>query len=332
MFPNIRLMIAAAFASIVALICGFGVFAALRVSHEPLVRLPPATAPLQLVADNAAKSGVAFAPGEPFNRRFQISGSPSAVAAKDSPHTPDRHDEAEPAPGGIAAAPKTGAAEVEETTSVVGEPKEQTALPVAEATEQTMAGSAAPAASDQTPIASVPQAEPAPAAASDATAAPASPDAATAEAGQAIKTFVASEPAREPAPAALALAAVEPLTNPPLPLARPRSAPKPGPASVTAEAAEPAQKNTDKAVAKKADRTRLAARARRARWIANAAAQVGDQNSGFSQSNFQTAPQESQPQLAQRRTVRTHRSNVASRRTKGSNSASGGPFVSPPRR
>ena len=48
MFPNFRLMIAAVAASVVALSCGFGVFAALRVNHEPLARLPPATAPLQL--------------------------------------------------------------------------------------------------------------------------------------------------------------------------------------------------------------------------------------------------------------------------------------------
>ncbi len=54
MFPNIRLMIAAMVASIVALSCGFGVFAAFRVNHEPLVRLPPVTAPLQLIAGNTA--------------------------------------------------------------------------------------------------------------------------------------------------------------------------------------------------------------------------------------------------------------------------------------
>ena len=54
MFPDIRLMIAAVVASVVALSCGFGVFAALRVNHEPLSRLPSVTAPLQLVPDNVA--------------------------------------------------------------------------------------------------------------------------------------------------------------------------------------------------------------------------------------------------------------------------------------
>jgi hypothetical protein len=52
MFPGIRLLIAAVAAYVVALSCGFGVFAALRVNHEPL--LPSATAPLQLVPDNVA--------------------------------------------------------------------------------------------------------------------------------------------------------------------------------------------------------------------------------------------------------------------------------------
>ena len=44
MFPNVRLMIAATWASVVVLICGFGMFAAFRVSHEPLVRLPAVSA------------------------------------------------------------------------------------------------------------------------------------------------------------------------------------------------------------------------------------------------------------------------------------------------
>ena len=40
MFPDFRLMIAAVLGSVVALMCGFGVFAAFRVNHEPLARLP----------------------------------------------------------------------------------------------------------------------------------------------------------------------------------------------------------------------------------------------------------------------------------------------------
>src|SRR5262249_7855913 len=51
MLPNVRLLIAAMLASILVLMCGFGVFAAFRVSHEPIAHLPAAMAPLQLVAE-----------------------------------------------------------------------------------------------------------------------------------------------------------------------------------------------------------------------------------------------------------------------------------------
>jgi hypothetical protein len=333
MFPNVRLMVAALFVSVVALIGGFGMFAARRVSHEPLVRLPPPTAPRQLVADNIAKSPAAFAPGEPFNRRFQIGDPPYAVPAKDSPPTQDRHDETKPAPGAVAALPEPGAAEAGETTSVVGEPREQAALRGPEATEQPVVGAAAPAANDGMPVASAPGTEPAPTAAPDIAAAQALSDAAAAEAGQEIKAPVASEPAGEPEPApALVVAAIEPLTNPPLPHERPKSAPKPESAGATTDSAEPPRRTAAKSAEKKTRHARLAARANRARRIAAVAGQFADQNSGYSQPNFQTAPQSSQPQLIQRRIVRLHRSKVASRKTKASNSASGGPFVSPPSR
>ena len=39
MFPNVRLLIVALVASVVALSCGFALFAAFRVNHEPLSRL-----------------------------------------------------------------------------------------------------------------------------------------------------------------------------------------------------------------------------------------------------------------------------------------------------
>ncbi len=73
MFPNIRLMTVAVVASVFALSFGFGLFAAFRVNHEPLARLPPATAPAQLVDDNAAPNSVATAALKPFDSRFQFS-------------------------------------------------------------------------------------------------------------------------------------------------------------------------------------------------------------------------------------------------------------------
>lgn len=60
MFPNVRLMIGALLASVVVLCCGFGIFAAFRVNHEPLSRLPANTAALQLVAHEVAGSPSAW--------------------------------------------------------------------------------------------------------------------------------------------------------------------------------------------------------------------------------------------------------------------------------
>ena len=55
MLPNLRLMIAAVLTSVLALSCGFGIFAAFRVSHEPFAHLPAAMAAPQLATENAAQ-------------------------------------------------------------------------------------------------------------------------------------------------------------------------------------------------------------------------------------------------------------------------------------
>jgi hypothetical protein len=55
MLPNLRLMIAAIATSVLALSCGFGIFAAFRVSHEPFARLPAAMAAPQLATENVAQ-------------------------------------------------------------------------------------------------------------------------------------------------------------------------------------------------------------------------------------------------------------------------------------
>jgi hypothetical protein len=95
MFPNVRLQIVALFVSIVALTCGFGVFAAFRVNNEPLGRLPSVTAPLQLVADDPRPAG-SVSWGAPFGSRFRLSEAQAAVTADDGPPlTPIRHDATE---------------------------------------------------------------------------------------------------------------------------------------------------------------------------------------------------------------------------------------------
>ena len=91
MFPDARLLIAAIIASVVALSCGFGMFAAFRVNHEPLARLPSATAPLQLLASNSASLPLAVAAIESFDRRLPTgdSAAPEATAATASDHAAD---------------------------------------------------------------------------------------------------------------------------------------------------------------------------------------------------------------------------------------------------
>ena len=68
MFPNVRLLIAAMIVSVVAVSCGFAVFAAFRVNHEPLARLPSATAPLQILASLSPSPPMTVAAVEPFDR------------------------------------------------------------------------------------------------------------------------------------------------------------------------------------------------------------------------------------------------------------------------
>jgi hypothetical protein len=92
MFPNVRLQIVALFVSVVALSFGFGVFAAFRVNHEPLVQVPASAAPLQL-AENAAPSSTTTSWGVPFGSRFWLSETQIRGAADLPPLTPVvRHD------------------------------------------------------------------------------------------------------------------------------------------------------------------------------------------------------------------------------------------------
>jgi hypothetical protein len=153
MFPNVRLMIAATLASVLALICGFGMFAAFHVSHEPLVRLPSASAPLQLSADNAA-TPMAYAAAEPFARRFQISEAKNAAEAIDALARKIDHREgiqSAPFP-----APAPSAAEVKDTAAVEA-PKEIAPSPVAQPAEEPSEKAAAPAADDHGSAISTPQ-------------------------------------------------------------------------------------------------------------------------------------------------------------------------------
>lgn len=67
MFPNVRLMVAAVVASIMALSFGFGLFAAVRVNHEPLA----GPTPLQLAADHVSPPVETLTAGGTFGTRYR---------------------------------------------------------------------------------------------------------------------------------------------------------------------------------------------------------------------------------------------------------------------
>jgi len=302
MFPNIRLMIAAMVASIVALSCGFGVFAAFRVNHEPLVRLPPVTAPLQLIAGNSA--AVAVATAEPFDRRFQTS-PPQSAARPTEPPTLRRDDRegVESAPAASAAVPEHAAAGAEEPAAVA--PSTETAVvaaaPAVPPTTAPITNAGAPTAEDH----ALGAAEPAPAP-------------------------VDAAPLPQETPAA---AALDPPTDQALPVEqKPDSAL--APASVTKAAGYVAHKPARKAAVSRTRRTRVVVWEYRSRGPrANAVAQFDtpylNQDTAFSQPNFQTAPQAPQTRLAQRQ---HRRSKDSSRPPEDTTSVAGGTFVSPPSR
>ena len=131
MFPNVRLMIAAMLASVVALVCGFGMFAVFSVSHEPFARSPAATTSLRLVADNTAYSATGLASGVPFDRRLQVGAEPSAAVTTDMPEaTGEREAETE-----TATAPEPSPAAPGQASSETGEATEQPSAAVTPASE-----------------------------------------------------------------------------------------------------------------------------------------------------------------------------------------------------
>ena len=122
MFPNVRLLIAAVVASVVALSCGFALFAAFRVNHEPLSRLATGAAPLQLAADNPMPSVATPAPANSFGNRFPLNQADIAGAsAEATPPQPEHDDSVEP-PSAVASTttttPETEAAEPAQPASV----------------------------------------------------------------------------------------------------------------------------------------------------------------------------------------------------------------------
>jgi hypothetical protein len=330
MFPSVRLMIVATFASVVALMCGFGMFAAFRVSHEPFARLPPTSAPLQLVvADNTNVSPLAFASSEPFERRFQFGELPNFPPVADIPtRERDRHGAGETTPAAAGVAPEIGVAEVR--AAIVGGPIVQIASSGPRPGEEPALQTVGSSEDHQAPEASAQAASPS-AVNGGVPAAPTPPDATTAEVAGEPPPPTASAPVGEAAATPVLVALVPPADQAPLPeVAKPPSEIAP-----TGAATATAHKKAAKS-AKKTKHVRVGARIRRIhRTPAAALAEASqgiNQNSTFPQSNFQTAPQTTQLQWTQDRPARSRRARVASGGTARPSSATGGPFVGVPKK
>jgi hypothetical protein len=115
MFPNVRLMAASTLASILALFFAFGVYASLRVSHEPLVARSR-SAPLQLVGLNVAMLPITVL--EPFalQRSASVNGERGSALAYSA------------APTSLPPLPVTGASDPNEDNAAADAPAENSDL------------------------------------------------------------------------------------------------------------------------------------------------------------------------------------------------------------
>jgi hypothetical protein len=318
MFPNVRLMIAAMLASVVALVCGFGLFAVFRVSHEPFARAHAATASLRLVADNAVFSAPGLASSAAFDRRLQVAAEPNAAATTDIPEATGEHQaetEAAPAttPDPSATAPEQASSESEEAT-------EQPSAAVTPASNAAVTGAESAAADDGGNVASLFQPQ-------------ATPDATAIAPEQETKPPPVSMADAGPTPSAAAVAVNDPHdVQPPL---RER-------VNVTgppADDAGPSGEGAHKAALKK--RMQVVVRIRRVpsvaaiRYAPTQFSQarytpVAEQNFGGTQINFPTAPPQSQYSAPPTAPVRYVRLVARKPRapSQDANTATGGPFVS----
>ena len=336
MFPNVRLMIAAMLASVVALVCGFGMFAVFRVSHEPFARSPAATASLRLVADNAAYSSTGLASGVPFDRRLQVAAEPSAAATTDMPEATGEHEaEAETAPASTTA-PEPSPAAPEQASFETGEATEQPSAAVTPASDVPATSADGAPANEAANVASPsqPEATPEPTILGTGEGAP-SPDTTAVAPDQETKSPVVSMADARPAFIAAAVAVNDPHD------AQPPVRERINVTGPPADDAGPSGERAHRTVLKKPKRMRVAVRIRRVQRVAAiqyaptqfSQAQytpAAEQNFGGTQVNFATTPSQAQYYAGGPAPVRYVRMVAAKPRAPNQrpNTATGGPFVS----
>ena len=299
MFPNFRLMIAAALASVVALVSGFGVFASFHVGHRPLVRLPPANASLQqLRADYAVTLPITAS--EPFEHRFRI-GEPAA----------------EPGMSALAySAIQPNDQPVMKAVAPAADDPERDAL----ATDQ----APPPVDRDDAAVQQTAVADAAADARPDEAARDTKQDPAPAEA------VGPAEPSSTPSVAAIEPAIAEPPAEQAGPVEQTGET-EIVPASPAVASAPLTFETVVKAAEKKTKHTRVAKahRAHRARAGVAATTQSFKPNSTFPATTFQTAAQAWPPQ-PQKQPAKAHRSKTAAKATPDVDPGMGGPLVGAP--
>ena len=252
MIPTIRSMVFAALLTVTVLVGGFGLFAAFRVNHEPLARLPVAAMPFQLASIDTAPRALSFAPDQPrleSNEALRAVATvvtardPEAAAAPAASSTGDVTDSAAPERVATASAQDSaGTGPSNNPASTVAPPDTAAAVPPPDTAQSRTADVGI------VPVAETPQPE---------TAVVAAPPPGTAQPETIVTGSITEVPPQQAA------------------------APK------TAAAATPV--DPQETAYQIAHRKRLAAlrRARRARIAAHD--QSTNQISGFGQSNFQSA-------------------------------------------
>jgi hypothetical protein len=335
MFPNVRLMIAAMLASVVALVCGFGMFAVFRVSHEPFARSPAATASLRLVADNAAYSSAGLASGLPFDRRLQVAAEPSAAAITDTPEATGEQAETETAPASTTA-PEPMSAAPEQASSETGEATEQPSAAVTPASDAPATSADGAPANEAANVASPsrPEATPEPTTPGAGEGAP-SPDTTAVAPDQESKSPVVSMADASPAFIAAAVAVNDPHD------AQPPVRERINVTGPPADDAGPSGERAHRTALKKAKRMRVVVRIRRIQRVAAVQyaptqfsqaqyAPTTEQNFGGTQVNLPTTPSQAQYYAGGPAPVRYGRVIAGKPRAPNQrpNTATGGPFVS----
>ena len=337
MFPNVRLMVAAVLATVVALSCGFGIFAAFRINHDPLARLQGDTTPLHFAADNPIPP---LASGGNFGVRYQVIQTQFANrAARVSMLKVDLRDSVA-APSAISTTGRqAGSTEAAQSAAVVSSPLPD-AQPPTSAAEPAQTAALVPS-TDTSPDTTPPDATPPATAAAEQPAAPApAPDAppatdaaapeqaaavAQAPAAEAAATPTGTDEARGAAPPVIApqaVAAIEAPADQAQPsgqtgdAANPATNPQLTPATAAPQAGAVPAKVRPKAVHKIASRPRVVRVSRVSTPRSAVAVQSTAQGFAYPQPHFATAPQSSPPRPA--------RTQPAAK-----TSAVGGPFISP---